>query len=349
MGLFRSAGGVGLELDTGIIRAVELRGTARNALPLAAGQVEIPVEAVVEGVVTDGGAVSEALSRLWEIAGIGTREVVLGVANQGVLMRMATFPKILEKKLSQTLQYQAADYFPLPMEQMVLDFSVTGETTGQSGPVLEVLLIAARRDMLEKNIGAVVEAGLEPKVVDASALALTRMLSGVYLSRTVLLADISNGLTTLVLASGGVPRFSRVLSHSLQLFAREINLTLAGALETEMLVAASAADDVPQTRPGGGGIPGQWGIVLANEIRSSIGYYQTQPGADAVESVLLSGRGSRIAGLAAMLQEMLELPVELLATGNRVGGVKKLRGIAAEQDIQDFALCTGLALRGLEA
>ncbi len=348
MVLLKNAGGVGLEFDTGVIRVVELKGTARNASPLAAGQLEIPAEAVVEGVVADSVAVAGALSRLWEITGIGAREVVLGVSNQGVLMRMATFPKILEKKLSQTLHYQAADYFPLPMEQMVLDFSVIGETAGQNGPGLEVLLIAARRDMLEKNIGAVLEAGLEPKVVDASALALVRMLPGVYLSRTVLLADISNGLTTLVLASGGVPRFSRVLSHSLQSLVKEMDLTLVGLLGTDELVAATA-DDARQTTPGGGILPGQWGIVLANEMRSSIGYYQAQPGAGAVESVLLSGRGSRIAGLAAMLQEMLELPVELLASGHRVSSLERLRGITEDRDIQDFTMCTGLALRGLEA
>lgn len=348
MTLLKSAGGVGLELDTGVIRVVELKGTARNASPVAAAQLEIPPEAVAEGVVADGGAVAGALSRLWAKAGISTREVVLGVSNQGVLMRLATFPKILEKKLSQTLHYQAGDYFPLPMEQMVLDFSIIGETAGQSGPELEVLLIAARRDMLEKNIGAVVQAGLEPRVVDASALALVRMLPGEYLSRTVLLADISNGLTTLVLSSGGVPRFSRVLSHSLQTLAREMELTLAGLPETSELVAATSGDD-RRDGPDGGVLPGQWGIVLANELRSSIGYYQIQPGAEAVESVFLSGRGSRVPGLAAMLQEMLELPVEPLSPGDRSDGLERLRGIAPEPDIRHFTLCTGLALRGLEA
>jgi len=92
VGLFGRAGVVGLEMDTGVIRAVEVKGKAEL---VSAGMVEIPEEAVVEGSVANVSQVSEALGRLWAEARFASREVVLGILNQGVITRMINFPRHL--------------------------------------------------------------------------------------------------------------------------------------------------------------------------------------------------------------------------------------------------------------
>lgn len=369
---------MGLELDTGAVRAVQLRGTARKATVVVAGQVELPETAVVDGVVAEVGAVAEALERLWAEARISGREVVLGVPEQGALMRLAVFPKVPESKLGQVVRYQAGDYFPIPLGQLVLDHSVVGEVERAEGPGVEVLLVAARRDFLDKSLQALGAARLTPRVADAPALALLRSLPEEHLAGAAALVNIAHGSSSLVVVSRGVPRFARVMPISLQDYARERGCTLRDAVAAVVPpqpaaprkagasagVERAAARAAGRAAPSGGAaappdpavmepapaLPaavGEWGSVLAGEIRSSLSYFLAQHDV-AVDVLVLSGRGARVPGLVEFLRAELDMNVEvtqppawMLANG------------AAAADVQvqwpDFAVSAGLALRGLEA
>lgn len=346
MGLLKATPAVGLEFDTGVIRVVQLKGTPRSASIEVIGRVEIPEDAVIEGVVVDAERVASALEELWNTYQIKSREVVLGISNQGVFMRTATFPKIPEKKLAQALRFQAADYFPIPMPQLVFDYSVVGEYIGANGPELELLLVAARREMLDSTLNILLKAKLQPKIVDTSYLALMRVIPEIQLAGTVLLAEISNGMATLLLVSNGIPRFARAIPYSLQSYAREMNLPLEGILTTMPEVAATAEEAVERGIPKN--FPVGWGSILAGDIRSSVSYYLTQRSDSAVETIFLSGRGARIPGLKEFLQQELEVPVKLVEPLSGLGDSLKSDKIDIKTEGPDFAVSIGLALRGLE-
>ncbi|MEW6276899.1 MAG: pilus assembly protein PilM, partial [Bacillota bacterium] len=89
-----------------------------------------------------------------------------------------------------------------------------------------------------------------------------------------------------------------------------------------------------------------WAGSLAEEIRSSISYYQSRPGATAVDAVILSGRGARVAGLAAWLQENLGVPVTNARPLEGIGVPSRAGGDVADA-APDFAVCLSLARRGL--
>ncbi|MCG8400921.1 MAG: type IV pilus assembly protein PilM [Firmicutes bacterium] len=342
MRLFKPSGAVGLELDTGVIRAVEVSGTLRSTALVKAGQVETPPEAVVEGVIEDVEAVAGALDKLWSKAGFGSREVVLGVSNQGVLMRLANFPKMPGDKLAKMLRYQAGEYFPIPLEELVLDYAVAGEVRGETGAHMEVLMVAARQDMLGKYLQALSAASLTPKVVDASPLALMRTLPDSRLSGTVILADISNGMSTLLLVIGGVPRVVRMMPNVPQYSVGKSDYAVGAVLEAEQQVASALAEGEP------GDLWFQRGAVLASEIRSSIGYYIAQREAISVDCLFLSGRGAMVDGLPEFFGSELGVPVEII---NPLAGFKEpvqARNIDWTRRGPAFAATIGLALRGLE-
>lgn len=334
-------------MDTGVIRVVELKGKLSSATLTAAVKIAIPERAVVEGLVADPGLVAEALGELWRINKLSRSDIVLGVSNHGVMMRLAAFPKIVEKKLAQTISFQAGEYFPIPLAKMVFDFSVIGESTGESGPVLDVLLVAARRDLLEKSLGALNQVNLKPIVIDPSALALMRTIPKNKLSGTVVLADISNGLSLLMMVTGGVPHIARVIPHSLQTYARESELPL-----TEIL--RDTAQQVAVTKEEGQGqfwgfeTAYRWGMALAGEIRSTIGYHLSQRSEGAVDLIVISGGGVKIPGLPALLEEELGIPVEVNNPLGEISGSSQTGGIDMSKEGPEFAVSFGLALRGLE-
>ncbi|KAF1086579.1 Competence protein A [Sporotomaculum syntrophicum] len=354
MQLLKSADAVGLELDTGIIRVVSLSGVKHAPSLVAAGEITIPEDAVSEGVVADVDAVASALEELWAKARIGSREVTLGISNQGVLMRLTNFPKIPDNKLSQALHFQAGEYLPISPDEMVLDYAVMGEIDGDNGRLLQILLVAARRDLLDKSLQAVQKAALVPRVVDAVPLALMRTLPAERLKSSLLLADISNGLTTLLLVTDGIPRFARVIPHSLKSYACELDKPLEELLQAVCQAAASAQDNrlpgehASDTGQAAAGSPSVWELALANDIRSSIGYYMTQTEEVAVDALIISGRGARLAGLTEYLQAEIELPVEIIDPLVNIKDYIRVKDVDLQRKGPDFAVAIGLALRGLE-
>ncbi|RYD04349.1 hypothetical protein N752_13325 [Desulforamulus aquiferis] len=268
---------------------------------------------------------------------------MLGISNQGVFMRNATFPKIPEKKLAQALRFQAADYFPIPMPQLIFDFSVVGEHASESSTELEVLMVAARREMLDNFLKVLEKVKLQPVIVDASFLALLRVIPEARLSGTVLLAEIANGLATLLLISGGIPRFARLIPYSLQSYAREMKLQLSEILTALPQVAAAKEEEISEAY---NGFPVAWGSILADDIRSSVNYYLTQRSDNAVDTIFLSGRGAQIPGLKEFLYQELEVPVEIINPLTALGDYLPTNDI--KKEAPEFSASIGLALRGLE-
>jgi len=311
---------VGLELDNGVIRAVELKCTRYSTLAAAIGQVNIPLGVVQEGVVADVKLVTEALKELWAKLDIKNNEVVIGVANQGLMMRVATLPKIAEDKLDKVLRFQLDEYFPIPQTDLICDFAVIGEIIGDSGPQLEILLVAIRKDMLYKTLEAVNMASLIPKVVEPSPLALMRVLPLEVAAQNLVLINIANDLVTLLLLDRGVPRFARMIPHKLNEHTAALN-----ALETEQQVSSTTYDG------------------LANDIASTITYYIAQSKSTLINKAVVCGQGSKIHELVQYLKVGLKLPVEVINQMLIQGGE-----VYSTQNSPEYAVSIGLALRGLE-
>lgn len=334
MALFGKKHAVGLELDTGEARAVEMKGPLSEPTLTSWGRITLPRGAVEEGMVMRPDEVAPALAELWGQNGIGSREVVLGVANQGVLVRFATFPKVPPEKLENIIRFQAQDHIPIPLNSVVLDYTILGETEGERGQMLEVLLVAARRDMLDNYFKTLAAAHLKPLDMDVTAMAMLRLLPSFARKRAVAMVDLAVGLTNILIAVNGLPRL-----------ARQLSVTLKEAL--------TALNCEPENLPCTGGFSGEtmppeldsWSQSLAAEIRSSIGYYQGQPNAVEVDGIILSGRGARVAGLAAHLEKTLSLPVKPChpLEGIRVNSGKDISRMAP-----DYAVSISLARRGLE-
>lgn len=332
MDLFKRAGLIGLELDTGEARAVELCGSTRAPVLAACGRVPLPDDAVVEGAVVRPESVADALEELWTSAGITGREVVLGVANQGVLVRFATFPKVPADKMARMIRYQAQDYLPMPLSSVVLDYMVIGEIADERGEFLEVLLVAARRDMLDNFLAALSMARLKPRDIDVSSLALLRVLPVEAQAGTAALVNVANGLSNILVVAEGVPRMARLIPVGLKDAAKLLDCSLGE-------VVPDPGTDAQRGWPREALLA--WIDSLTAEISSSIGYYNAQPGTAAVERIVLSGRGARVEGLSALIRESIGVPVTTMQPLEGKNWRTRNGGDIARQ-APDFAISLGL-------
>ena len=169
---------VGVDVEAGSIAATEIRANGRVEV-VGQGVMALDPGVFREGEVTDPEALGEALKELFSTYELG-RNVRFGVANQRIAVRTITLPAIEgADELANAIRFQAQDHIPMPLEQAVLDWEVIGYTTGPNGErQIEVVVVAARRDMLSSVVAAMRHAGLKPEGIDLSAFGMIRALSG---------------------------------------------------------------------------------------------------------------------------------------------------------------------------
>jgi type IV pilus assembly protein PilM len=235
------------------------------------------------------------------------KSVRLGVSNQQIVVRVVELPRIEdEKQRDAAVRFQAAEAIAMPLDEAVLDHQLAGYTEAPDGtPRMQVVLVAARRSMIEAVLEAAKQAGLKPEGIDLDAFALVRTLAaaaGDQPSDTARVYCHLGGVSNLAIAVGSSCFFTRPLS------------------------AVWDDEDAAAT--------------LADEIRLSIDYYMTQAQAKPVGEVVVSGPGSAQAELVEGLGVQLGLPTIVAAPL----GVLDRSALPAGQDPHRLTVAAGLAI-----
>ena len=310
---------VGLDVGTRAVRLAEVESGPPPVLRVF-GQVDLPPGAVRAGEVADTDAVAEAIRRLWRETGLRQRTVRVGVASDRVMVRTIEVPAVPDDELASALRFQAQDYITIPIDEAVLDFHVLERTSGPDGePVVRILLAAAHRETVGALLAAVKAAGITASAVDLVPLALIRGLRPTpgEPGSAEAIVSVGAGVTTVVVHEAGLPRMVRIV--------------------------AAGADADPAVPPA----PDTELSQITGPILSSLDYYLNQPDAAPLTTVLLTGGGSLVEGLAEALAASLFLPVEQARPRDAidVGDI----GIPEEQlpDIDPYLpVAVGLALGG---
>ena len=313
----RSATVVGLDLDPSHIAAAEVH---------ANGSVSVKKSAVVAlrpGVLRDGEAsdpvaLAEALRELFDANDL-PRRVRLGIANQRIVVRSLDLPVIEDPKgLAAAVQAEAPDHIPMPMDEAVVDFQSLGVVQTAGGPRSRVVIVAVRREMIDKLVSATREAGLEVEGIDLAAFGMVRALAPAAAGEQAILYINVAGLTNVAVANGSGCLFTRAAAGGLDAAVHTLSerrgLTQEHArqwmqhvgLLTPLEEVEGDAELVAATRAAL-----EEGVhQLADTVRNSLNFYRMQEGAETVERALLTGPVLAIPGFADKLSEQLKLPVE---------------------------------------
>src|SRR5579862_7406685 len=213
---------VGLEIEPGQLVAAKSHVNGHVVVEKAVGTPIAP-NLVRDGEVTDLDALTSALSELFNGSGLDKR-VRIGIANQRIVMRQIELPPILDpKELASAVRFRAQDEIPMPIESVVLDYHPLGILDVDGSPKMRVLLVAARRDMVERVLLAARQAGLRPEGVDLAAFGMIRALRPLDVpdGERVLYLSIG-GMTNLAIASGATCEFTRAITNGIDLIVSEV-------------------------------------------------------------------------------------------------------------------------------
>ena len=171
---------VGIDVEAGSVAATEVRTNGSAEL---IGHAIAPLDpgVVRDGEIVDAEALGRTLKELFSEHKL-SRDVRLGIASQRVVVRTLRLPPIEnDEELENAIRFQAQDQIPMPLEQAVLDWEVVNRRNGEdpSGvPGIDVVAVAARRDMVATAMEAMREASLRPVAIDLSAFGMIRALAG---------------------------------------------------------------------------------------------------------------------------------------------------------------------------
>jgi type IV pilus assembly protein PilM len=350
---------VGLEIEAGSIAATEVRTNGSPTVSTTA-IAPLPAEVYRDGEVVDAKALSEVLKALFAEHKLSKR-VRLGIANQRVVVRTLRLPMIDDPaELDKAVRFQAQEQIPMPIDQAVLDHRVVGgvaDSGEENGPKVDVVVVAARREMISASLEPLRKAGLQPVGVDLSAFGLIRALGSV--GRPDSLADGAKtdppraaatlfcnigDVTTLAIAKGRSCLFTRVAPAGMESIAGRLAADAGLTREHALMWANHVGLDTPVDQIGGDprvvtavrrGLEAG-ASALRDELRLSLDFYGAQEGAAPVERVVLGGPGSAVPGLAARMESSFSCPFQ-------VGRPEALSSLGTE-DAARLTLSYGLAL-----
>jgi type IV pilus assembly protein PilM len=335
-----AAGGiVGLDIEAGSVAAAEIKSNGSAQVSTAAIE-PLPAGAFHEGEVGDAAGLVEGLKSLFGKHKL-SKSVRLGIGNQRVVVRTLRLPAIEDpKEMDAAIRYQAQEQIPMPLDQAVLEHQVVGGVPAQEGasPTVDVVVVAARREMISSFLEPIRQAGLDPVGIDLSAFGMIRALAGVGTQATavvdsgddeaeasepagqaehaVLYCNVGD-VMNLAVARGRACLFTRVSHEGLEGIAARLGSERGLSVEHATQWLSHVGLESPLEE-----IEGDPEIVadarhaleqgltgLVDELRLSLDYYAAQESVVPVGRVVLSGPGSAIAGLAGRMEEAIGLAV----------------------------------------
>jgi type IV pilus assembly protein PilM len=334
---------VGLELDPGHVAAAEV--SVNGSLRLERGAVAALRPGVLrDGEVADAPALADALRSLFAENDLPPR-VRLGIAHQRIVVRTLDLPPLEdEASLASAVKLQAPDHIPMPMDEAVLDWQSLGPVQTPAGARTRVVVVAVRREMIDRVVGAATDAGLQLEGVDLSAFGMVRAVRTEPQAGAALYINAA-GLTNVAVANASGCLFTRAAPGGLDAMVHTLSERrgLTGEHARQWLQHVGLAAPAEE-------VEGETDLVLATRavledgvhqladtVRNSLNFYRTQESAENVEQAVLTGPAVSIPGFAEGLSEQLKLPVTPVVVQSK----------AEDVDLGRLTVAAGLAVDGV--
>ena len=307
---------IGLDISTGSIKVAEVNITKREPILQNLAIIMLPEGAVRDGEIDNIETVSTYLRELWKQNRLTKRKVVLGIANQKVIVRPMDLPYMPEDELESAVKYQVQEFIPIPIDDAIVDYEVVDEyMTGEEERMQTILLAAAHREMITSFLDACVGAGLTPGAVELKAFAMVRSLikkEYQFLEEeaeppgSVCLINIGAGICNVCVVKENTPRFVRMLMRGGDYFTKLLcdHLKLS-PVEAEEIKRGRSTDQEANN------LLQREIQAFVGEIRRSLEYYISQSQERDLNKVILSGSGSKMINLPLELNRGLRLPIEI--------------------------------------
>ena len=338
---------VGLDIGSSSIKAVQVRRGKRGLELLAFGMEPLLPQTIVDGTIMDQGAVADGIRSLWGRLGVRQKEVAIAIAGSSVMIKKISVPPMTRAELAEQIPYEAEHHIPFRRDDVEIDYDVV--TTQSASGQMELLLVAAKKEIVHDYAMVVREAGLNPVVVDVAAFTAQNAFEvnyGLGPGETIVLINIGASISNINVIRGSSSLFTRDVIIGGNAFTEEIQKQLGvSQQEAEAYKVGGSYDEhgvVPQEVER---IIEGVAEVIAGEFQRSLDFFLATAGETNVSRICLSGGTAKVAALHRAIERRSRLPVEVLDAWRRVGLDPKLDMGFLRAHAPEAMVGLGLALR----
>lgn len=340
----------GLDIGSSSVKMVELDGKPNSLNLVSLGFENLPSDTIIDGQIMELNTVSDCIQNVCNNHQIEANQVVTGVSGHSVIIKNIALPAMSSEELEESIDWHAEEHIPYDLADVSLDYQVTAESADSTN----VLIAACKRERIDNIKQAIQLAGKQPVVIDVDTFALQNCYEANYdpaESDVVTLLNIGASTMNVNIVKGTRSLFTRDItvggSQFTDVLQRSLGLNFQQA-ESLKRGVANAAPNVEEKsiEP----LMNNVTEVVAMEIQKTFDFYRatTDDNETQVQKILISGGGSKLAGLAQDLSQRLELPVEVLNPFRKIYiDSNKFDPDYIKEIVPEMAVAVGLAMRGV--
>jgi len=304
---------LGLDIGSSAVKLVELKEGKSGYRLQNLAVSPLPPEAIVDGALMDSVTIVDTIKDLVKQVKTKTKNAATSVSGHSVIVKRITLPFMTEAELEESIQWESERYIPFDINDVNIDFQILG--SGAENPeVMEVILVAAKKDIINDYVSVIMEAGLNPAIVDVDAFALENMLAINYdigREEVIAVANVGASVTSINILRNNVSAFTRDVFRGGNQVTEEIQRQLHVDFdEAERVKVGSKIDGSSQ--PVIEKVLKEASESLAAEIGNSLEFFQSTSTYEKISKLFVSGGGSKIKDFDIVLQQQIGIPVELI-------------------------------------
>jgi type IV pilus assembly protein PilM len=333
---------VGLDIGSALIKVAVIDHSKREPELVRVTVTPLLADAIVEGEVMEAGIVADAIQTAMSSAGTQSKSVVTAVGGRDVIVKQISVERVKERQARELMRWEAEQHVPFDMESVELDFQILDPDA--EGVEMSVLLVAAKRELIDSRVRVLTDAGFGPSIVDVEALALHNAFEVNHpdaMNGVVGLLNVGHDVTNINLLDDGVPLLTRDLTVGTRRIRED--------LQRECGVSVDAAQSLIRgydRSPHIDAVLERWGEEIAVGVERAAAYLAQHSHTGAIRAVYTCGGGSRIPGLNDLLGQRLRLRVQ---HANPLANLRvrdgALESLATDEIAPLLMLPIGLALR----
>ena len=338
---------VGLDIGSSSVKVLELAEMKGGYQLRNFGIAPLPPEAIVDGALMDSVTIVDSIRGLASALRIKTKDVVTSVSGHSVIVKKISIPTMTEDELEESIQWEAERYIPFDINDVNIDFQILGPTEG-SEELMDMVLVAAKKDIINDYLSVIIEAGFNPVIVDIDSFALENMFEANYpvvRDEVIALANIGASVTNINILKRGISSFTRDIFTGGNAITEEIQRQLNVDFdEAETLKLGNRMDETSQK------------VVqealksalnsLASEIAKSLDFFHSTSSPEKVGKMVLSGGCAKIDGIEKVIEQQAGISVEVVNPFKEINCSKRDLDVDYLKEMEPImAVSVGLALR----
>lgn len=338
---------VGLDIGSRTIKVGEVELGSAEPTVLKFGALDIAPGIIEEDGIKNPQGAADSIRQLFKLYNIKEQNVAISVGGYSVIVKKINVQTMAEEQLQDSIHMEAEQYIPFDISDVNLDFQIIGPSERNPNQ-MSVLLVAAKKEMINDYLNVLDITGLNPCIIDVDAFALQNIYEMNYDATTadcVALIDVGANKTSLNIMKGSESVFMRDVS----LGCSQVNHKIVSQVDCSIEEAEELKSNANQDRMPPEDLNEIISSVVSDwttEIRRALDFFYSTYPDDQIKRIMLSGGGGNIKEFRSQLASQTSTEVSLINPFEKFKiDEKNLDSAYLNKMAPQAAICMGLAIR----